>query len=294
MFVAAALLTMWITEVEGRLPFGTPNATIDLKNPLPIQSAAIYVDRPSVELARQISVSYDTLRAGGAAVTLFFPGGDFKARILIDQLGSAKSCTSPRTADEVLQSDIQGGGIHVSTAAHDTRTTPSLYLVEVDPSASQYYVRCEVASVATRHTFTKRAVEVQFVLADPFYPETSKVLTGFVPLPGLLFAFGSIEGAENFSFLGGYPERDILDAESSRALAPGAITTAVWSDVYREQIRDIILVVIGTLIGIGVTMLIEGLRPLIEREPTPADRLATDSAGADGDNNASIESPNTG
>ena len=42
------------------------------------------------------------------------------------------------------------------------------------------------------------------------------------------------------------------------------VITVSWKNLYFEQMRDIILIVIGSLIALGVTVLIEAMRPYIE------------------------------
>jgi hypothetical protein len=47
-------------------------------------------------------------------------------------------------------------------------------------------------------------------------------------------------------------------------MLPGSTLGARCNDIRSEQTRDLLLVVIGTLIALGATTFIKGLRPLIE------------------------------
>ncbi|HEX7895121.1 MAG TPA: hypothetical protein VF447_13080, partial [Terriglobales bacterium] len=63
---------------------------------------------------------------------------------------------------------------------------------------------------------------------------------------------------------GGYEDQKVNSSESSRKFTPGDMVTVVWSDVNSEQERDLVLIVIGTLIGVGVAMFVEALRLTME------------------------------
>ena len=53
------------------------------------------------------------------------------------------------------------------------------------------------------------------------------------------------------------------DDNSTRQYRKNSQLVVQWIDFYSEQFRDLMLIVIGSLIAIGATTLIEGLRPLI-------------------------------
>lgn len=136
-----------------------------------------------------------------------------------------------------------------------------------------YVVYCRVRSKYTKTTFTTRAED--FVNIAPGQAHTiesafnagvlnvSADFPGYAP-PETLPITLSIVGADHLSFNGGRQDFDLENPESTRVLRAGGSLTAEWSDVSREQLRDVLLVVIGTLIAFGVTTLIEGLRPLID------------------------------
>jgi hypothetical protein len=89
-------------------------------------------------------------------------------------------------------------------------------------------------------------------------------LESYEPIRGLVLDLNGIRDAENLAFLGGFQEQQWAGYESLRVIAPDGLITGHWRDIRSEQTRDILLVIIGTLVAIGATTLIEGLRPLSE------------------------------
>ncbi len=61
---------------------------------------------------------------------------------------------------------------------------------------------------------------------------------------------------------GGFAATDADAPETRRPFVPDDPIWVSWDDLYSQQMRDIALIFIGTLIGIGVTVMIKGLRPL--------------------------------
>ena len=92
-------------------------------------------------------------------------------------------------------------------------------------------------------------------------PEKRAALEGLVPVPYIL-DLENLRGARDIRFHS--YDTPTRQGEAWRVVRPSEVLTIRWTDVYRQQFRDILLIVIGTLIGIGVTVMIEGLRPVIE------------------------------
>jgi hypothetical protein len=141
-----------------------------------------------------------------------------------------------------------------------------------------YDIRCRIRSTVTYETFTDRSVELTAynffapaVCARPLAPNAPdcdrQLLDGLEPRMQSAFIdlnFSRMKGVDNLHYSGGYEDQGAEGREYDRGLANGRRMFVLWEDVYRQQLRDTLLIIIGTLIGIGVTVLIEGVRPYLE------------------------------
>jgi hypothetical protein len=169
-----------------------------------------------------------------------------------------------RSAGEVPYEDT---GINVSSVlAWEDSSEGPLYLVTPQPSDSDFYVHCAVKAVSENVTYTRRQASfLSWTIFDHF-PDRQKQLPpdGFEPLSQYLLKVNLV-GSENVSFDFGYEDRQLPDSGKARIVPKGAAVTVQWTNIYSEQMRDIILIVIGSLIAVGVTMLIEAIRPFVDR-----------------------------
>lgn len=147
-------------------------------------------------------------------------------------------------------------------------------VAEMPASPRPYVVYCHVRPKYTKVTFTRRSEDfifltpgashtIESVMNAGVLRMTSSLFPGFAP-PDSLPVTVSIKGTDQITFSGGRQDYALEDPANTRQLRSGGSLTAEWSDVSLEQYRDVMLVVIGTLIAIGVTTLIEGLRPIID------------------------------
>lgn len=143
-----------------------------------------------------------------------------------------------------------------------------------------YAIRCKIRSTVKYDTFTDRSVELTHynpfqvggpVCARPLAPNAPDcdrdLLDGLEPRMMSKFIdlnFSRMKGADNLHYSGGYEDQRAEGREYDRGLGNGRRMFVMWEDIYRQQLRDTLLIVIGTLIGIGVTVLIEGIRPYLE------------------------------
>jgi hypothetical protein len=107
---------------------------------------------------------------------------------------------------------------------------------------------CTIAFAATRSSFTSFAMDIWFMPSLP----------SLVPVATLNYA-AEIDGAENMQVFG---ERST--SSSSAALAPDDEIVIEYNDIRREGFRDIVLIVIGALVGLGAAMSLEAIRPYVE------------------------------
>lgn len=172
-----------------------------------------------------------------------------------------------------FNSNSPGQSYNFQFADNFTYNGVKIYYARFPAFPYPYVVYCRVRPKYTKTTFTTRTVD--FVNIAPGQAHTiesafnagvinvSADFPGYAP-PETLPITLNIVGADRLSFAGGRQDFDLETPESTRVLRAGGSLTAEWSDVSREQLRDVLLVVIGTLIAFGVTTLIEGLRPLID------------------------------
>jgi hypothetical protein len=306
-FVVAGALTVLVTTVNGRV-LSPIEPAVDL-GPSPIsykngkmeidqaaldkiksgnqeaekhpnwQTVAIYARQPDADLARRTGIAYFSRNDGDKAEIAFnFPEGAV-AKIVLNNVTDAKDCTAIRK-DPFARADSMFTGGRLPVAVHSYGAMPgaTYYLVDPGRPDSAFTVSCKLKNIFQHHTFTQRTAafgfdDVMAGLGGMVYPGLAAGLSGFQPLPSATFNFGGIDGADQFWFYGGHQDQSLTDFESTRVLTPGQSVHLTWIDVNREQFRDVLLVMIGTLVGFAVTMFIEAIRPRIDG----SDELAGDS-----------------
>lgn len=109
-------------------------------------------------------------------------------------------------------------------------------------------VTCTIGFAASRSSFTSFAMDIWFM----------PTLPGVMPVATLNYSV-EIDGAEDMQVFG---ERST--SSSSAALAPDDEIVIEYNDIRREGFRDIMLIVIGALVGLGAAMSLEAIRPYVE------------------------------
>lgn len=259
MYIAAVILTMMITSAEG----GVLTRGGGSKPETPILSLATLVEGPAPPPNQAIWVRL--VEAGQGERLLISFEYDMRPVLFTDQLRDAHACDNEaRGADQqALVEEVVGDIV-----------TPIWF--KVTPRSSDTFLSCWLKPGLVRdETFTVRAVDIFSHIpenAPVFYdaekaavargvPQQEAAFSGLTPAPFKL-DLEWMRGARDIKFRSFDPSAG--EGETWRAVMPGEILTTAWTDVYRQQLRDILLIVIGTLIGIGVTVMIEGLRPFIE------------------------------
>jgi hypothetical protein len=270
MFAAAAGLTWRVTAIHGAVPF-QPKSVIF---PEHYQTIEIY-DRPgSIPAGKTITASYDGIDGEATAgLNLYFPEKS-EVKVFVNNLVSPTACSSPRSADQVFDEDK---GINVSSVlVSDDKNEGQLYFVTPSLSDANFYVHCEVRSVTEALTYSRRETSFSSITVFDSFPDHQKNLPpeGFEPLPAFLLRL-SLSGSENVGFSSGFEDQNVSNYERARIMLKGSVVTVQWDNIYSGQMRDIILIVIGSLIAIGVTMLIEAVRPFVDRIGQPRHKASS-------------------
>jgi hypothetical protein len=271
----AAWLTQKITMVDGRPAYNVKPPGFQWgQTPPPRQIVSIYARGLTDDLARQILVEYASDHDGmHPSIKVWLPAG-LDVRVLLNNLEDSKNCSAGALPSNY---SIYSAGAPMRISATKSSKVPhDPVLLAPEKSARPYSLLCNLSPITSSRTFTKRSATFEYAddsdnpVIHAMFPDLDAAAGGFAPLPKEMMSFGSIDGAEQFWFSGGYQNRQANSFESVRELEPGQFVTVTWSDLNREQLRDLFLVIIGTLIGIGVTVLIEALRIIVDT-PIPED-----------------------
>jgi hypothetical protein len=269
----AVWLTMKITMVNGQPAYDlSPPGYQPDKPPPPHQMVSIYARGLTDALAGQISVDYWSEHRGkDPGIKVWVPAG-LEVRILVNNLKDFQSCsanTNP-SASSGFGGILAGVGLVHIGMTKSSKIPQDPVMLTPAKSDRPYSLLCSLTRVASARTFTRQSLMFEYAadsdnpIEHALFPDLGETAGGFAPLPKEVVGFGGIDGADEFWFSGGYQDRRVSSFESSRELEPGQFVTATWSDLNREQVRDLDLVIIGTLIGIGVTMLIEAVRIILD------------------------------
>jgi len=109
---------------------------------------------------------------------------------------------------------------------------------------------CHMQPLVTNESFIDRRLDAGY-----FHPSADEK-----PLPWVL-ALANVADADQMRFTGGVPGQQ---PESERIISENYYTTSRWQSLSAESTRDILLVVIGSLIALGAATLLEALRPVVE------------------------------
>jgi hypothetical protein len=307
-FLAAFVLTVMITSVNGRVPFGAKGLDpLGSGNPSQekVQLLAVYLGPPEAIAERppsatpgvvtffdepttddSIDINYDeSANHATARLTIWLPAtvwrpGAVDAKILINNLVAPKACEYQKAAFAEV---VEYGPPPMPPYEGSTVDGPLAYgsalhvFTLVKPKTSAVVV-CFVKPVSDRETFVRHRLRMAYLTfvnmsVDAWDLRQTQELDQFRRATGITFRravrslvvnFGGIAGGEQFFFEGGRRERGNVRAEYTRTLDFGSSVSVSWTDIYREELRDIILIAIGTLVAVGVTTLIEGVRPFIE------------------------------
>ena len=291
MLIIATGLTLWVTNVNGHVPLAA-DPTPDMGPPLATfkngkleidravfeklkadnkeaqkhpdrQTVAVYARQADEDLARRIGIDYSSDHPGGHARIAFRVPEGAEVKFVLNNV-IADSCKALGTGT------LTAGNFPVTVHEYGGDFTPTRYLIDPGRPGMSFTLSCNLMNIFRRHTFTQRTAAFGFNDAGPSFgdafaqPGQANWLQGFSLLPSASLNFSEIDGADQFQFLGGHQDQSMSDFEFRRVLTPGQSVRLTWVDATLEQLRDILLVVIGTVVGLGVTMFIKAIRPWID------------------------------
>lgn len=177
----------------------------------------------------------------GGTYLVYYPAG---TKFVAMPYGKLSACSMTKPHETRLPSgDI--ATLHSQTHAFYLLTISAL--PHGAPTAGE--ITCSLEFEPTRTSFTNSAMDVWFL------PALSNRTS---PLSTLNF-YVQIEGAENMQVFGAR-----ATSSSGVALEPDDESVITFTDVRREGLRDIMLVVIGAFIALGAAMALEAIRPYVE------------------------------
>lgn len=273
-FGAASWLTMDITTVDvlasnphhGLFQHGV------LQRPDEPQIIGAYIITDGVERSRaseDIKVVY-TQNEGeaGAAINVWLPS-DTHASFLLNNT-TRESCLSTYYEDGTY-ADIPAGyddDVSERTIQSESGDNYSSVIVfRPDRTKEPFHFYCNLSSVPEHRTFSKRVARFWFpgktdgaeFLGVKAITDPDTGLSEFEPASRLAITF-DVRGADDFRF-DGISQSNTTTQSHSVMLPKDGKLDVMWVNYYQEQFRDIILVVIGSLIAIGAATVIEAIRP---------------------------------
>lgn len=267
-------VAIWLTDMLTRLePDPIANNTYSPTR-MPFQMAAVFTRTPvDPQTGYDYTVAYSELPDAAQARITFFVHPADEPIILISSHTDPPVCY---LVDEFQGVDPPREESLGAQILDDPDNHQKVYRLNATwPANYEQIVRCYVPSLSHAESFTGRAADFYFNSSLP--PDAA----GFTPAPRLIYRFTGITQARDMGFRGGVELGDDYDArETSRYLDAGKLMTVRWEQAGRQSLRDTLLIVIGTLIGIGVTVLIEAVKPYLElldrtRKPHGVETIAS-------------------
>lgn len=253
-------LAFWLTDMVTRLEPDPIANNAYRPDRMPFQMAAVFTARPvDPRDGGEYMVSYaDSGRPGWIKLSFFVRPADGPI-ILLSSRTDPPECY---LVDSFFADDPPRGQAIGTDAMYDEVNVQSVYRLLPtwpDTDVAEQIVRCYAPYLARSESFTGRVADLYFNDRPPPGAEDA------IPVTQLLYRFSGIAGARDLSFRGGVELSDGRDAvETSRLLLAGSVMSVRWDQASRQSLRDTLLIIIGTLIGIGVTVIIEALKPYLE------------------------------
>ena len=126
-------------------------------------------------------------------------------------------------------------------------------IISSDPSFDGVEILCDLNLRPFRDTFADRKLRIA-ERGDPPADEDDQNAAD-----GIVVSFSNLEGISDLQLFSETP--DDKTPQDDRLLGSGTEVLAEWRDTRQAQFRDVILVLIGSLLGLAATCVIEWARP---------------------------------
>jgi hypothetical protein len=268
MFAAAAILTSWVTSVDGRLPTFSHYQ----RYPNKVQIISIYArpDGPGISGSKGLRYFDDGLGSNRPTFeAILDPNADvvFFLNNLVD--GETGCTQGPESKREKLAA--------LKVADRLGQISGTLWRLAAHATDTESLLQCRLDPASETHTFTRKMMSVWFPLVDATVTSLDPQLSGKTAVGKTLLTFAS-DGADLFTFTTVYGTPEAGFGSSTRPYTAGSSFIVTWNNVRDEQLRDLLLVLIGTAIALFVHALIETIK--VWHEPPPAGPPALEAPAA--------------
>ncbi len=284
LFILAAIITWIVVGVKHapiddehtlRLEFLFPNAGLH-----PTRSLLdTTIDRPRLaKLGAYTEADYREDR-GSAALYVWYPPG-VSGKILVSHLTGPDACQEVLTGAQDTPTETLAVEPIPATDAnfHDdwiisvTPHQPHQPLIydsvsqnwTLAPVETLVQLRCALRRTADRETFVTKRLLVMARDAAGLGP----YMAPHTAAPTVYIRFPHTAGTESVEFSGGYSwigNSSVVSPESERGVKLGQTVEVRWREADREGERDELLVIVGALIALGAAMMVEAVRPGVDR-----------------------------
>jgi len=284
LFILAAIVTWIVVGVKHapidddhtmRLEFLFPNTDLHPTKSLLDNT----IDRPRLAKIGAYTEAEYREEYGKATLYIYYPPG-LSGKILISHLTGADACQEALTGVKAMPTETLAVEPIPSTDTnfHDdwilTITPHQPHNPLVYDSANQtwalaqnefqVHINCDLRRPADRETFVTKRLLLVARDASGLGPYMSP----HTAIPFVYVRFPHMAGAESVEFSGGYSwigSSAVESPESQRGIKLGQSVEVRWREADREGERDELLVVVGALIALGAAMMVEAVRPMVDR-----------------------------
>jgi hypothetical protein len=256
-------------------PSKTPTQEIGIFGPEP---------DPSVPLDILVSYAYDE----GSTETLVEFAGDMSGKIILNHVAGPDACIMPGP-----DNDPRPIPLKIFHLRRESGLDDDSYLILVDGGKPDYgYLRisCRVKSIVDRQTYTERRIYFHNLRSKGIYnldgnlPITDQDTShGYLNFAGTSLkwnlSLSKSSSIGNIGFIGATnsgnayrSEPEQLKAEggvrelgATRDFAPEDLVEAHWESLTMQSWRDVLIVIVGTLVALGAAMIVEAVRPLVDQ-----------------------------
>jgi hypothetical protein len=250
----------------------------------PVEEIGIYgpVPDPATPLNVVVNYVYDE---GSKEASVEF-AADIHGKIILNHVAGPDSCVIPGPDSDPTPIPLKISRIYKQGAEDD-----QAYLIAEHGGQPEYgwlRISCKLDSIVDRQTYTERRIHFHNILDVADYEPFDSGYLGQDPhsVPPMwgatlkwTLSLSKSSSIENVTFVGGTnvgnayrDEREELKAQggvkefgATRDFAPDDLVEVHWESLTMRSWRDVLIVIIGTLVALGAAMFVESVRPLVDR-----------------------------